>query len=189
MKSKIESFRGLGRKESKGALADFAMENWGIDLNKQRSFDNMVLDLESELMTRDIDVDLTSDSLPEVETETKVEHSVVATPEPLVDAVVSVEEVKTAGTIVADNVTEPRQVEFSEKFVPAFMLQGPGAGYTVLSWWIYDWIKHTTDWKYNISKCRIYNARPILETLAYYIERDGSVTIRETRNSQFIVLS
>lgn len=188
MREKIESFRHLGRKESKGALADLAMETWGIDLNKQRSFDNMILDLESELMVRGIDLDLTSTQDSEASEAVTVEpEAEVVTP---VESVEVAPEVKVEPSVDAspeEPVTPIQPVKLPEGFVPAFALTGR-EGYIVVPWWIHEWIEKTPDWKNNIDKCRIYNSRRTLETLVYYIEKNGSVMIRETRNSRFVVL-
>lgn len=186
MREKIESFRHLGRKESKGALADLAMETWGIDLNKQRSFDNMILDLESELMVRGIDLDLTSPQ--DTETPTPVEQEPES--QEHVESVEVAPEDKVEQSVVAspeEPVTPIQPTKLPEGFVPAFALTGR-EGYIVVPWWIHEWIEKTPDWKNNIDKCRIYNSRRTLETLVYYIEKNGSVTIRETRNSRFVVL-
>ena len=60
-KAYIEEIRQLDRKESKGALANYAKETFNIDLQKNKSFDNMVADLEKGLHT------LASEPMPEDE--------------------------------------------------------------------------------------------------------------------------
>ena len=75
-----------------------------------------------------------------------------------------------------------------KEFEPSFVLMGSSlsnAGYYTLAWWIYDWITKTPDWKTNIDKYPNSNEHDILNTLIYYINKNGSVDVRETRNSQF----
>ncbi|WCZ66373.1 inhibitor of prohead protease [Yersinia phage MHG19] len=60
-KAYIEEIRQLDRKESKASLANYAKETFNIDLQKNRSFDNMVADLEKGLQT------LASEPMPEDE--------------------------------------------------------------------------------------------------------------------------
>lgn len=60
-KAYIEEIRQLDRKESKAALANYAKETFNINLQKNRSFDNMVADLDKGLQT------LASEPMPEDE--------------------------------------------------------------------------------------------------------------------------
>lgn len=74
-------------------------------------------------------------------------------------------------------------------FSPTVRMLGKNPGYCTLPWWIYDWISQNPDWKNNPNRCPHYHAISVLLSLIYYIRRDGSVQIRETRNSKFFTLS
>jgi len=173
MKELIESYRNLGRKESKGALEALAKERFGIELNKQRSFDNMLVDLESELMVRGIDMELSDEDAPEDGDEIEVTEAAPVEPEP------EPEIVDIAVPVVSDekviSVDMPRAPE----------LVGPGSGYLALPFWIYDWVLATVDWKDRIDECPYSGSARYLKPMKYEVERVGSVTVRESRNSRF----
>lgn len=79
-------------------------------------------------------------------------------------------------------------IKKEKEFEPTFTLMGSSlsnAGYYTLAWWIFDWIKKTEDWKEKINEYPNNNEHNILKTLVYYINKNGSVDVRETRNSQF----
>ncbi|EQA7786678.1 hypothetical protein ACX818_001263 [Acinetobacter baumannii] len=113
---------------------------------------------------------------------------------------VVVESVVTAN--IESNVTEKLKVENSEpevevkskkfklpeNFSPKITLLGRSPGYCTLPWWIYEWITKNSDWKENTGKFPHHYGMDTLYSLIYYINRDGSVMIRETRNSKFHVL-
>lgn len=98
---------------------------------------------------------------------------------------------------------EPRKVELNivlekevdedyqlpDDFSPSIILMGKAPGYYTLPWWIYQWIEENPNWKQNPNKCPHYHALSILKSLLYYIKRDGSIMIRETRNSSFKTLT
>lgn len=162
----IQKFDGLSKTDAKNGLEEFAHATWGIDLNKKKTFDNMLVELE--------------ETLTEAKTKT-VEAPVEHQEESMVeDAVVVPEVVETP----SESITEAH-----DDFVPSIHPHGPGNGYINLSWWFYEWIvAHGDDWKTKIGSCRFYNAEKTLKSLVYYIKRDGSVMIRETRNSKFVSL-
>ena len=85
-------------------------------------------------------------------------------------------------------ITDNKIFELEKTFSPTIVLMGKAPGYYTLSWWIYQWILENEDWKENPNKCPHYHAIDILKSLIYYIKRDGSVMIRETRNSSFQTL-
>ncbi|CAL1777585.1 minor head protein inhibitor of protease [Tegunavirus sp. BRC001] len=97
------------------------------------------------------------------------------------------QEIKFTTEIVGE-VYEPEPSALPEGFSPAFTLIGPAPGYYTLSWWIYEWIRDTPNWKTEIHRFQHASAHNTLYTLLYYIEKNGSVLIRETRNSSFITL-
>lgn len=73
-------------------------------------------------------------------------------------------------------------------FSPHLILMGKNPGYVTLPWWIYQWIKETPDWKSRPTSFPHPSAHQTLFSLLYYIYRDGSILVRETRNSSFITL-
>lgn len=79
--------------------------------------------------------------------------------------------------------------ELPKNFSPLISLIGKNPGYCTLPWWIYEWIVANPEWKTNPEKCPHYHAISTLKSLIYYIKRDGSVQVRETRNSSFITLN
>lgn len=91
-------------------------------------------------------------------------------------------------TPVVEIIKDQPKVKKEKEFEPAFTLMGSSlsnAGYYTLAWWIYDWITKTENWKEHINDYPNKSDHIILKTLAYYINKNGSVDIRETRNSQF----
>lgn len=73
-------------------------------------------------------------------------------------------------------------------FSPHLILMGKNPGYVTLPWWIYQWIKETPDWKSRPTSFPHPSAHQTLFSLLYYIYRDGSILVRETRNSSFVTL-
>lgn len=74
-------------------------------------------------------------------------------------------------------------------FRPTIVLMGTGRGFYNCPWWIADYILNNPDWKKYPERFPHAYVHDTLKSLIYYIKRDGSVKIRETRNSQFITLS
>ncbi|QXV75022.1 prohead protease inhibitor [Escherichia phage AlbertHofmann] len=83
-----------------------------------------------------------------------------------------------------------KEVKFvlPENFSPTLIKLGKGPGYVTVPWWIYQWIAETPDWKSRPTSFEHASAHQTLFSLIYYINRDGSVLIRETRNSSFVTL-
>lgn len=238
---KIDSFRELDQKDSKAALATYAA-TFGVKLNKQKSFDNMLLDLVEEVPAPkpekpdvDLDTPVVFDASRDLEEETDVSlmvtpvHPVVQEPE---KSVFNVERMEVTAknreleggndswTFENDQSAKPEFVGsdedleklsddlrrkallkilpadmvssvLPEHFSPTIILMGAGGsrkGFCTLPWWIFDWINQNPDWKLDPDACPHYSARDTLRSLIYYIQRDGDVTIRETRNSGFHVL-
>ena len=73
-------------------------------------------------------------------------------------------------------------------FRPTIMLIGGGRGYYTCPWWIFQWIQDNPDWKLNPHHCPHRSALDTLKSLAWFIRKDGSVKVRESRNSQFHIL-
>ncbi|AGJ71631.1 inhibitor of prohead protease [Escherichia phage Lw1] len=205
----VEGFRALSTKEQKGALADYAQSTFDVKLNKQKSFDNMLADLEAAVPAEEDKPELLIDS-PEPEILIKV-GDITVTSDAMkveIDSPVDLsgdfmQYVKDVAPCVADQITlvtddvEPPVSDSNESkpdmawldcFSPTIVLMGRSArsnGYYTCPWWIYDWIKKNPDWHKDPDQCPHYSARDTLKSLVYYIKRDGQVTVRETRNSSF----
>lgn len=88
--------------------------------------------------------------------------------------------------IVESEKSEP--FKLPADFSPHLILMGKNPGYVTLPWWIYQWIKETPDWKSRPTSFPHPSAHQTLFSLLYYIYRDGSILVRETRNSSFVTL-
>lgn len=86
-------------------------------------------------------------------------------------------------------IIESESFKLPENFSPNMTMIGKNPGYVTLPWWIYEWIKDTPDWKSRPTDFQHPSAHQSLFSLIYFIKRDGSVIIRETRNSSFVTLS
>ncbi len=75
-----------------------------------------------------------------------------------------------------------------KNFSPNLMLIGKNPGFCTVPWWIYQWISETPDWKEHPTSFPHPTAHQTLFSLIYYINRNGSVLVRETRNSSFVTL-
>lgn len=200
----IEQIRALGGKEAKLQLDAYAQE-FGVSLQRNKSFDNMLLDLENaeKVAPESSQGFTTSDLIDSVdEVEASVEETQEYPQEIQEDLVVEPEEVTQPEYVEPEPIqpeyvepepiyTEPEQPEQSsdlpEGFVPKFNLIG-NPGYYTLNWAIYEWIAQNQDWKQKIHEARDV-FQETLYTLLYYIKTEGSVTIRETRNSQWYTLT
>ncbi|QAY01275.1 inhibitor of prohead protease [Aeromonas phage ZPAH1] len=97
----------------------------------------------------------------------------------------SVEVAKTAAS-------EPEKVDLDwmTGFTPKTSLIGvTGKQYMNCPYWILDWILETgPTWKSKISENPRVSDHAMLKTVLYYIVINGSVTVRESRNSQYHTL-
>lgn len=214
---KIDSFRELDQKDSKAALATYAA-TFGVKLNKQKSFDNMLLDLVEEVPAPkpekpDVDMDTPVFVDPNRNLEEEDEVSLMVAPvfpveeqlngewtveinrdkidEDGVSTVLHGEEAEQELLKMIAAQQPDGEYKLPEHFNPTIILMGAGGsrkGFCTLPWWIFDWINQNPDWKLNPDSCPHYSARDTLRSLIYYIQRDGDVTVRETRNSGFHVL-
>lgn len=195
---KVEGFRALDTKEQKGALAEYAQTEFGVKLNKQKSFDNMLADLvgalpddEPEVLIKVGDITVTSDSM-QVEKDTPddlsadfIQYVKDVAPEVADQIKVVTPDVEAP---VSDSDESKADMAWLDGFSPTIVLMGRSArsnGYYTCPWWIYDWIKQNPDWHKDPDQCPHYSARDTLKSLVYYMKRDGQVTVRETRNSSF----
>lgn len=187
----IEQIRALGGKEAKLQLDAYAQE-FGVSLQRNKSFDNMLLDLENaeKVAPESSQGFTTSDLIDSVdEVEARVEETQEYPQEIQEDLVVEPTEVTQPEYVEPEPIyTEPEQSsDLPEGFVPKFNLIG-NPGYYTLNWAIYEWIAQNQDWKQKIHEARDV-FQETLYTLLYYIKTEGSVTIRETRNSQWYTLT
>ncbi|WZK93281.1 Inh inhibitor of prohead protease [Enterobacter phage vB_EclM_AS6] len=110
---------------------------------------------------------------------------------PIGDSVITVADDK-VHTIPVTAITQEKFneeiVELPENFSPNTQLLGKNPGYVTLPWWIYQWIKDNPDWKSRPTSFGHPSAHQTLFSLIYYIKRNGSIMIRETRNSSFVTL-
>lgn len=83
---------------------------------------------------------------------------------------------------------EESKFKLPESYGPRMSLMGRAPGYMNLPWWIYQWISENEDWKDRPTDFPHPTAHDTLFTLIYYINRDGSVIVRETKNSRFVTL-
>lgn len=213
----------IDRKEAKQRVFDYAKESFNLNLNKQKSLDNMIAQLE------DLIANYEEDPMPDqndgisiaelieatdqlegksIFNEAKQEALDLVTPLTTVDKLDPI--VNDKPTEVVDEITDNESVALDEPeativpsvnetiteefvlpadFVPTITLIGRAPGYYTLPWWIYQWINENPDWKSKPEKCPEYSAIPILKSLIYYINQNGFVRIRETRNSSFVDLT
>lgn len=114
---------------------------------------------------------------------------------PIGDSVITVSDDKVHTIPVTAIIQEDKVVKTAEEFTlpdnfsPTLHLIGRNPGYATLPWWIYQWILETPDWKSHPLSFEHPSAHQTLLSLIYYIKRDGSVQVRETRNSSFATLS
>lgn len=76
-----------------------------------------------------------------------------------------------------------------EDFSPTVALIGPAPGYATIPYWVHDFIVETEDWKNKIHEFKHKNELKTLQSLVYYINKNGFVRIRESRNSRFYDLT
>lgn len=90
----------------------------------------------------------------------------------------------------AEHRAQPDTESFCDltNFRPTISLIGGGRGYYTCPWWIFDWIQNTPDWKKHPERFPHVYVHDTLKSLIYYIKRDGSVKVRETKHSQFHTL-
>lgn len=216
----------IDRKEAKQRVFDYAKESFNLDLNKQKSLDNMIVQLE------DLIANYKEEPMPDQNNGVSIAELIEATDQlegksvfneakqealdlmaPLTvvagksekdtnildkpaetivetlnkEPVALVEPEATIVPVVNETITEG--FVLPADFVPTITMIGRSPGYYTLPWWIYQWIIENEDWKSKPEKCPEYSAISILKSLIYYINKNGSVKIRETRNSSFVDLT
>lgn len=212
----IEELRALeDKKEAKAKLIEYG-EQFGLKLKKTRSFDNLVVDITEGLKELaaeplpeteglsisdliDADDELTGDNGFIEGAEAAKEEATLLFDAPAPEAVVEVVEVTELPKVdiveekfeeAITQIIESEKPVFAlpENFSPNLLLIGKNPGYCTVPWWIYQWISETPDWKERPTSFQHPSAHQTLFSLIYYINRNGSVLVRETRNSSFVTL-
>ncbi len=196
---KVEGFKALEQKEAKLQLATYAQETFDVKLNRQKSFENMLADLESAVPAEkpELLIDSPDPEIVTYEGEQSVPDVVIDVTNDFMDYVKEVapeiadqiEIVPDAlQATVSDSETVSDELAWMEGFTPSIIMMGrsvSNTGFYTCPYWIYDWMKQNPDWYKHPDGCPHYSARQTLKSLAWYMHRDGMVTVRETRNSQF----
>lgn len=181
---KVEGFKALEQKEAKLQLATYAQETFDVKLNRQKSFENMLADLEAAVPEEKPELLIDSPD-PEIVTY-EDEPSVPDVAPEIADQIEIVPDALQAPT--SDSETVSDELAWMEGFTPSIIMMGrsvSNTGFYTCPYWIYDWMKQNPDWYKHPDSCPHYSARQTLKSLAWYMHRDGMVTVRETRNSQF----
>ncbi|UYL05746.1 hypothetical protein [Brucella melitensis] len=196
---KVEGFKALEQKEAKLQLATYAQETFDVKLNRQKSFENMLADLESAVPAEkpELLIDSPDPEIVTYEGEQSVPDVVIDVTNDFMDYVKEVApEIADQIEIVPDALQAPTsdsetvsdELAWMEGFTPSIIMMGrsvSNTGFYTCPYWIYDWMKQNPDWYKHPDSCPHYSARQTLKSLAWYMHRDGMVTVRETRNSQF----
>lgn len=196
---KVEGFKALEQKEAKLQLAAYAQETFDVKLNRQKSFENMLTDLESAVPAEkpELLIDSPDPEIVTYEGEQSVPDVVIDVTNDFMDYVKEVApEIADQIEIVPDALQAPTsdsetvsdELAWMEGFTPSIIMMGrsvSNTGFYTCPYWIYDWMKQNPDWYKHPDSCPHYSARQTLKSLAWYMHRDGMVTVRETRNSQF----
>lgn len=217
-KNYIEEIRVLEKKEAKEKLAEYAaslgvdvkktktFDNMLADLEAGlKAFADMpmpddneglsitdLIDADDELSGAKFDGDESAKEeaklLFDAPTEAKVEVVEIEEPVVLVEEDVPFIEEKFEAAVAKVIESEKPVFALPKNFSPNLMLIGKNPGFCTVPWWIYQWIAETPDWKERPTAFPHPTAHQTLFSLIYYINRNGSVLVRETRNSSFVTL-
>lgn len=217
-KNYIEEIRVLEKKEAKEKLAEYAaslgvdvkktktFDNMLADLEAGlKAFADMpmpddneglsitdLIDADDELSGAKFDGDESAKEeaklLFDAPTEAKVEVVEIEEPVVLVEEDVPFIEEKFEAAVAKVIESEKPVFALPKNFSPNLMLIGKNPGFCTVPWWIYQWISETPDWKERPTAFPHPTAHQTLFSLIYYINRNGSVLVRETRNSSFVTL-
>lgn len=217
-KNYIEEIRVLEKKEAKEKLAEYAaslgvdvkktktFDNMLADLEAGlKAFADMpmpddneglsitdLIDADDELSGAKFDGDESAKEeaklLFDAPTEAKVEVVEIEEPVVVVEEDVPFVEEKFEAAVAKVIESEKPVFALPKNFSPNLMLIGKNPGFCTVPWWIYQWIAETPDWKERPTAFPHPTARQTLFSLIYYINRNGSVLVRETRNSSFVTL-
>lgn len=205
------------QKTAKTELADYAKQ-FDIKVKKTLSLENMIEFVEAELTklasemeeetpaegTSINDLILAADTAedkvvfdeadPSLVEAMKEPEPVIEEVQPVVEEVPEVNAESPVANIFSDEAEHRSPVHDTETFCdltgfrPTICLIGGGRGYYSCPWWIFDWIVNTPDWKKYPERFPHSYVHDTLKSLIYYIKRDGSVKVRETKHSQFHTL-
>lgn len=199
----INSYKQLGVYKSKAALGAYAEETFGLKIQRNLSYENMVARLEEHvgvpaapkfvLTETKIDVELEDLTTPETQT-FKLDVADVKPDD--AKKFVDIKEQLTGSDIseLAKHVATRNEVAktieeiLPPDFKPCFTPMGNIETFYPLSYWINDWIQENENWKEIIHEYPRIQEHKFLYTLLYYIHKHGSFTIRETRNGAYITL-
>lgn len=217
-KNYIEEIRVLEKKEAKEKLAEYAaslgvdvkktktFDNMLADLEAGlKAFADMpmpddneglsitdLIDADDELSGAKFEGDESAKEeaklLFDAPTEAKVEVVEIKEPVVLVEEDVPFVEEKFEAAVAKVIESEKPVFALPKNFSPNLMLIGKNPGFCTVPWWIYQWIAETPDWKERPTAFPHPTAHQTLFSLIYYINRNGSVLVRETRNSSFVTL-
>lgn len=217
-KNYIEEIRVLEKKEAKEKLAEYAaslgvdvkktktFDNMLADLEAGlKAFADMpmpddneglsitdLIDADDELSGAKFEGDESAKEeaklLFDAPTEAKVEVVEIEEPVVLVEEDVPFIEEKFEAAVAKVIESEKPVFALPKNFSPNLMLIGKNPGFCTVPWWIYQWISETPDWKERPTAFPHPTAHQTLFSLIYYINRNGSVLVRETRNSSFVTL-
>lgn len=217
-KNYIEEIRVLEKKEAKEKLAEYAaslgvdvkktktFDNMLVDLEAGlKAFADMpmpddneglsitdLIDADDELSGAKFDGDESAKEeaklLFDAPTEAKVEVVEIEEPFVVVEEDVPFVEEKFEAAVAKVIESEKPIFALPKNFSPNLMLIGKNPGFCTVPWWIYQWIAETPDWKERPTAFPHPTAHQTLFSLIYYINRNGSVLVRETRNSSFVTL-
>lgn len=217
-KNYIEEIRVLEKKEAKEKLAEYAaslgvdvkktktFDNMLADLEAGlKAFADMpmpddneglsitdLIDADDELSGAKFDGDESAKEeaklLFDTPTEAKVEVVEIEEAVVVVEEDVPFVEEKFEAAVAKVIESEKPVFALPKNFSPNLMLIGKNPGFCTVPWWIYQWIAETPDWKERPTAFPHPTAHQTLFSLIYYINRNGSVLVRETRNSSFVTL-
>ena len=217
-KNYIEEIRVLEKKEAKEKLAEYAaslgvdvkktktFDNMLADLEAGlKAFADMpmpddneglsitdLIDADDELSGAKFEGDESAKEeaklLFDAPAEAKVEVVEIEKPVVVVEEAVPFVEEKFEAAIAKVIESEKPVFTLPKNFSPNLMLIGKNPGFCTVPWWIYQWIAETPDWKERPTAFPHPTAHQTLFSLIYYINRNGSVLVRETRNSSFVTL-
>lgn len=78
---------------------------------------------------------------------------------------------------------EKKEFRFPDDFRPMNLI-GKNPAFLNVPYWVLDWIVQTKDWKLNMDTYP-HTDVSYIQTILYYIRMNGSICVRESRNSQY----
>lgn len=202
----INSFPQLGLYQSKAALASYAEENFGLKIQRNLAYDNMLKKLEEFVGADRVVVTVTK---PSFVLDTPVnDPELDAAIHKAADEILDMVDQHKVEVITSPDFIDSTKIETMAKevvksndrkadlmallppdFKPCFTPMGEIEGFYPLSYWIYDWIQETADWQWKINEYPRVQEHKFLYTLVYFIATYGKFMIRETRNGEYVTLS